>query len=160
MSSPADRPADADLDLLRILCCVAWADGDFSPEEQDLLDRLIQRYGIAEGPEGNASVAAGVLAASPESVEALDRLVPRLSSAEERQLAVKLAYMMMRLGSRGEGDSGINAREKAAYRRLVEAIALPESEIQEAEWAGEQELSAHNSGLLGLLRSRFAWLAG
>lgn len=158
MSTPADRPADADLDLLRILCCVAWADGSFSPQERDLLERLMQRYGMADPSDGNAAVAAGVFAASPEPVEALDQLVPRLTSAEDRQLAVKLAYMMIRLGSRGEGDSGIQAGEKLAYRRLVEGLALPETEIAEAEWAGEQELP-HQSGVLALLRSRFTWLS-
>jgi len=157
MSTSAEHPADSELDLLRILCCVAWADGRFTPEEQDLLERLMQRYGITGGSEGNASVAAGVFAATPEPVEALDRLVPRLSSVEDRQLAVKLAYMMIRLGSHGQGDSGIEAGEKVAYRRLVEAVALPESEVEEAEWAGEQELPSQN-GLLALLRSRFAWL--
>jgi hypothetical protein len=41
----------------------------------------------------------------------------------------------------------------------VDATGLPESEIEEAEWAGEDELSRHG-GLLGVLRSRFAWLPG
>jgi hypothetical protein len=61
-------------------------------------------------------------------------------------------------GRLGE-ESGINARERVAYRRLVDATGLPESEIEEAEWAGEDELSRHG-GLLGVLRSRFAWLPG
>ena len=160
MASPSDLPAADDLDLLRILCCVAWADGEFSPEEKGLLDRLVDRYVIGSGKdEGTAEVAAEVLAASPEPLEALDALLPRLTGQDDRQLVVKLAYMMIRVGGRLGEESGINAREKVAYRRVVDAVGLPDSEIEEAEWAGEEELARHG-GLLGVLRSRFSWLPG
>ncbi|MCS5699382.1 TerB family tellurite resistance protein [Cyanobium sp. FGCU-52] len=160
MASPSDHPAADDLDLLRILCCVAWADGEFSPEEKALLDRLVERYVIGAGEsDGSLAVAAEVLAATPEPLEALETLLPRLSGQDDRQLVVKLAYMMIRVGGRLGEESGINTREKVAYRRVVDAVGLPESEIEEAEWAGEEELARHG-GLLGILRSRFAWLPG
>jgi len=160
MVSPSDLPAADELDLLRILCCVAWADGEFSAEEKALLDRLVERYVIGAGEDdGSAEVAAEVLAATPEPLEALDALLPRLTGQDDRQLVVKLAYMMIRVSGRLGEESGINARERVAYRRLVDATGLPESEIEEAEWAGEDELSRHG-GLLGVLRSRFSWLPG
>lgn len=159
---PSPPLSEADLDLLRILCCVAWADGEFCAEERTLLGRLAARYftagseGRLEGEELEA------LAAQALPPELLDEL-PRRLAPEDRPLALKLAYQMIRVGRR-EGDAAsINAAEKVAYRRLVEALALGETEIREAEWAAEQELE-ERQGLVAILLSRFrslgAWPEG
>jgi hypothetical protein len=90
--------------------------------------------------------------------ELLDELVPALATVEDRQLALKLAYQMMRVGPRTGEESGIRPQEKVAYRKLVEGLGLSEAEIRETEWAAEQELKPA-AGLRGILASRFGWLA-
>ena len=35
---------DRQLDLLRVVCCVAWADGDVSADEKRLLEKLVAKY--------------------------------------------------------------------------------------------------------------------
>ena len=56
----------------------------------------------------------------------------------------------------------INASEKQAYRRLIDALALPESEVEEAEWAARQELAQKRNlmeVLSGALERFGAWPA-
>jgi hypothetical protein len=150
--------AGTDPTLLRIVCAVAWADGDFSTEERDLLERLQRRYaddGLpASLPEGSDPGGPATGAATP-----LEDLVAVLRSEEDRELALKLSYMMIRVGRRAGDEASINAAEKRAYRHLVELLALPEERIAEIEWAAGQEL-ARGGGLRELLLARFLPLIG
>ncbi len=143
-----------ELDLLRIVCAVAWCDGDFSDEERRLLGRLVARYLAPPDGAGPSTESVEVIASRAASLELLDSLPRGLASPEDRQLALKLAYMMVCVG-RAPGDTApINPREKQAYRRLVDALALPPEEVEATEWAADQELAHHNGGLLALLRDR------
>ncbi|MFM7452883.1 MAG: hypothetical protein ACKO1V_02795 [Cyanobium sp.] len=121
-ADPASAPSPQPLDglspsqraLLRIVCWVAWADGDFAAEERELLDKLVQRL-LPADPGTGAAASVSALATEPPSAP---------------ELAVKLA--------------------------------LPESEVEEAEWAARQELAQPRSllELLGATLSGFgAWPA-
>ncbi|MEB3296071.1 MAG: TerB family tellurite resistance protein [Cyanobacteriota bacterium] len=139
--------------LLRLVCWVAMADGDFAEEERRLLERLVERL-LPQG-SGTAGEAVHVLAA--EALEQSDpqALVAELEDAGERQLAVKLAYQMACSNQRPLDSSQINSAEKVAYRRLVELLDLPESEVAEAEWAAAEELKQKRS-LLEVIGSALA----
>ena len=157
MTLPTPAGAD-DPTLLRIVCAVAWADGQFSEEERTLLQRLLHRYGGDGLPEqgGAAGLSRPRLAENPDLLE---ELVGNLRCEEDRELALKLSYMMIRCGRSGPEDSGINRAEKATYRRLVELLGLPESRIEQIEWAAEEEM-APTHGPLDVLASRFLHLLG
>lgn len=134
--------ATVNRDLLRILCCVAWSDGELSEQEKELLLQLGADQALAEQAPG---------------LDVLDSLITRLGSGDERQLAAKLAYQVIRISRRAGDGSSINPQEKVAYRRLLDGLALDETQIQEAEWAVEQDLGGQMS-LLGFLASRFRGL--
>ena len=44
-------------------------------------------------------------------------------------------------------DAPVNPAEKQAYRRLLEALNLPDAEVAEAEWAARRELEQKRSML-------------
>ncbi|WP_094556259.1 TerB family tellurite resistance protein [Synechococcus sp. 1G10] len=157
MAPSTDTPPAGNLDLLRILCCVAWSDGEFSAEERELLQDLVERYGVTDGGVPLQAETAEKLAGQSLQPEALDELVSRLDSDEDRQLALKLGYMMIRVGRRPGDESSINPMEKLAYRRLVEGLGLGEADIAEAEWAAELDLQAQ-TGLKGFLSRHFGFL--
>ena len=136
--------------LLRIVCWVAWADGDFALEERDLLENVVARLLLVEASAGAAEAAVRELALEQLQQVDLAALVAALQSADERQLAVKLALQMVSVNQGPADDGPINPAEKQAYRRLVEALGLPETEVQEAEWAARQELN-HQRSLLEVL---------
>jgi hypothetical protein len=148
--------------LLRIVCWVAWADGDFALEERDLLEKVVARLLLVEAGAGAAEAAVRELALEQLHEVDLAALVAALQSADERQQVVKLALQMVSV-NQGPADEGpINPAEKQAYRRLIEALALPEAEVQEAEWAARQELNQQRSLLeiLAAALDRFgAWPA-
>lgn len=148
----------AQLDLLRIVCAVAWCDGEFSDEEQRLLADLVARYLSPADGEGPSAEAVEMIASRSASLELLEALPRQLPSAEDRQLAVKLAYMMVRVSRRPGDTADINPREKQAYRRLVEASGLASGEVEATEWAADAELRNLSGGVLGLLRRAFAGL--
>ena len=63
--------------------------------------------------------------------EELDALIPRVRSEEDWQLALKLGYMMNRVGRRPRDITSINPLEKlekVAYRRLVEGLGLGDAQ--------------------------------
>jgi hypothetical protein len=158
---PLDGLSDAQRALLRIVCWVAWADGDFAAEERELLEKLVQRLLPADA--GSAAAAtASVLATEPPSATELAPLVAALEGGDQRQLAVKLALQMVSSNQRPGDAAAINPAEKWAYRQLLEALALPENEVQEAEWAARKELEQPRSllELIGAALSGFgAWPA-
>ena len=149
--------SDPDRVLLRLLCCIAWSDGEVSAKERELLESLATQVLLTEEEKADAAAEVNSLVAETLGLPALEALIPQIQGHDQKQLALKLAYMVIRI-SREEGESSpINAREKVAYRRLVEGLALPEGEVQEAEWAAEEDIKAHTN-LWSLLASRFAAL--
>lgn len=145
------------LDLLRVACCVAWADGDVSSQEKRLLEQLVARYFPSEDGTDALEEAGRQLAAWTMDGAPLDALLQRLTVAEDRLLALKLAYMMARVSQRPEDTSPINPEEKVLYRRLVDELRLTEAEVKEAEWAAEQELSS-GKGIWAVLGAAFSGL--
>lgn len=159
---PLEALAPSQRALLRIVCWVAWADGDFALEERRLLETVVARLLPRLNDPALAEATVRELAMDQMQPLDLEQLVAALDSADARQLAVKLALQMISVNQGPDDASPINASEKQAYRRLIEALALSEAEVQEAEWAARQEL-AQKSNLLDILSSvleRFgAWPA-
>jgi uncharacterized tellurite resistance protein B-like protein len=157
MAQTSDSISAGDLDLLKLLCCVAWSDGEVSPEERRLLEVLGRRYFMTDASLPDAADAVAEMVSGAMGIEVIDTLAPRFTTHDEKQLALKLAYMVIRVG-RNQGDTSfINEREKVAYRRLVDGLGLAQGEVEEAEWAAEQELKQHTN-LFAVLASRFSSL--
>ena len=151
------RERDRQLDLLRIVCCVAWADGDVSTDEKRLLEKLVAQYFPGSNGASPTEEAARQLAAWSLDDTVLEEAIRRLDSEEDKVLALKLANMMARVSQRPEDTSPINAQEKALYRRLVESLGLSENQVKEAEWAAEQDL-ASGKGVWAMLGAALSGL--
>ncbi|MEB3235597.1 MAG: hypothetical protein VKM98_09230 [Cyanobacteriota bacterium] len=138
--------------LLKIMCWVAWADGDFALQERSLLERLVARLLNVDPADPAAEAAVRSLAVEQLPDAELEALVAALDDSDDRLLLVKLALQMVSINQRPQDEARINTAEKQAYRRLLEALALPEQEVQEAEWAARQELD-RKAGPLDVLAS-------
>lgn len=136
--------------LLRIVCTVAWADGECSPAERELLAEQVATHLQGDSPSGLGEAQLEAFLAERLPVAGLDALVAQLSGSDDRQLALKLSYMMVRVGRRSPAEPSINAQERVAYRHLVELLALGDGKIQEIEWAAEGDLP-RKEGLAQLL---------
>lgn len=159
---PLDALTPSQRALLRIVCWVAWADGDVAAEERELLEKVVARLLQRDDDQATAEAAGRELAIDPVQSLDLEQLVAALDGADARQLAVKLALQMVSISQRPGDAAAINANEKQAYRRLLEVLALPDAEVEQAEWAARQELGQGRSlmEVLGAALERFgAWPA-
>jgi hypothetical protein len=136
--------------LLRIVCTVAWADGECSRAERELLVEQVATHLHGDSPDSPDEAALEAFLAERLPVAGLGDLVAQLPGSDDRQLALKLSYMMVRVGRRSPGEPSINAQERVAYRQLVELLGLADARIQEIEWAAEADLPK-KEGLAQLL---------
>jgi hypothetical protein len=136
--------------LLRIVCTVAWSDGECSRAERELLAEQVATQLQGHSPDSLGDTQLEAFLAERLTVAGLDDLVAQLPASDDRQLALKLSYMMVRVGRRSPAESSINAQERVAYRHLVELLGLAEARIQEIEWAAEADLPK-KEGLAQLL---------
>jgi uncharacterized tellurite resistance protein B-like protein len=136
---------------LRVLCWVACVDGLFAEEERELLSRLVSR--LLPDVDPSEAVAALVGQNAPD----LEQLVAQLTSHDQRLQLVKLAFEMASSSSNPGDESPINPAERSAYRQLLESLALPEEEVNEAEWAARQALQDTPALLDRLNRILFGW---
>ena len=136
---------------LRLLCCVAYVDGVFADEERELLSRLAARLlpGVDPADALDALVA--------QNAADLEELVAQLTTHDQGLQLVKLAFEMAASSSNPGDNSSFNSAERVAYRRLLEALALPEAEVNEAEWAARQALQDKPALLDRLNRILFGW---
>jgi uncharacterized tellurite resistance protein B-like protein len=148
--TPSVALSPAQAALLRIICTVAWADGECSTAERDLLATLVARHwhGDTAAPLGEEDLERFLAERLP--VDGLSGLVAQLTSTDDRELALKLSYMMVRVGRRSPEEASINAQERVAYRSLVELLGLGDGRIREIEWAAEADLPKKH-GLAQLL---------
>ena len=136
---------------LRLLCWVACVDGVFAEEERELLSRLASRLLPDVDPSEAVSALVG------QNAPDLEQLVAQLTSHDQRLQLVKLAVEMAATSSNPGDDSPINPAERGAYRQLLEVLALPEAEVNEAEWAARQALQDTPALLDRLNRILFGW---
>jgi uncharacterized tellurite resistance protein B-like protein len=160
---PSDAPlmpgatSDPDRVLLRLLCCIAWSDGEVSVKERELLESLATQVLLTDEEKAEAAAEVSSLVSDTLGLPALDALLPQIVGHDQKQLALKLAFMVIRVSREPGEHSSINASEKIAYRRLVEGLGLSDDEVREAEWAAEQDLREQTS-LWHLLSQRFSGL--
>ncbi len=136
--------------LLRIVCTVAWADGECSRAERELLAEQVVAHLHGGSPDSLGEAQLEAFLAERLPVSGLDDLVTQLPGSDDRQLALKLSYMMVRVGRRSPAEASINAQERVAYRHLVELLGLEDTRTQEIEWAAEADLPK-KEGLAQLL---------
>lgn len=149
--SPAERT------LLRIVCSMAWADGQIAPEELELiLTELSKLFGNSE--EERQQLRQELQASLVENVS-LEQLASQIQTEEDRELALKLGYMVVRSSRRQPEEAWINSAEKAAYRRLVELLALPDETVTKIETLTDTELDQEDD-LMHTIASRLGKFLG
>lgn len=148
--SPEER------NLLRVVCSMAWADGQLSPEELERILTELSRL-FADDEEGRQQLRQELQSSLTENVS-LEQLVSQLQTEEDRELALKLGYMVIR-SSRQPQEAWINSAEKAAYRRLVELLALPDETVTKIETLTDEELDQEND-MMHTIASRLGRFLG
>ncbi len=132
MQPPPPPPINPrQMNLLRIVASMAWADGHLATEEVDLmLDRFSRLFSTdaAQQQKLQEELRAYLIQNIP-----LDRLIPKLETQEERELVLLLGYEVIASSSRTPDEPKINPEEAAAYQKLVELLNLPPEVVKNIE---------------------------
>lgn len=125
------------MNLLRIVAAMAWADGHLAAEEVDvMLDRLSRVF--ASDTEQQHALQQELRDYLMQHLP-LSELVSRLRSDDERRLVLRLGYEVIRCSARTPGEAKINAEEATAYKNLVQLLGLPSEVVQQIESEVESE---------------------
>jgi hypothetical protein len=136
------------INLLQIVCVMAWSDGEFSEEEQNiLLSYCCEFFGENEQKKSEIQEYLHREIQEKQPLDLLEELVPKLLMEEDKSLALKLGYIVICISQKTGAESRINLQEKIAYRRLIELLNLPDDTVQKIEWAANKDLERHENPL-------------
>lgn len=159
---------ESHLHILRVVSAMAWADGNLSEEEAELLINEFKED-LPENPSPilyledtppffsdsldnsliseqlteriNAELALKeILIEYKYNPVPLATLVNQLKTQEDRCLSLKLAYMIIQAHAQKSGEL-ISLEEKKAYRQLVDLLNLDENLVKEIELQANQDLA-------------------
>lgn len=138
LQAPPPPPiAPKQMNLLRVVAAMAWADGHLADEEIEvMLDRFSQLFG--SNRDRQLSLKQELREYLVQNLP-LEEVVPQLTSDADKELVLELAYETIASSSRTPDEAAINADESAAYTKLVSLLGLApdvvdriESHIQQA----------------------------
>ncbi|MEG3849153.1 TerB family tellurite resistance protein [Microcoleus sp. herbarium19] len=131
------------MNLLRIVGSMAWADGELATEEVNfMLDRFCRLF----APEAEAQQMQQELRDYIMQNIPLDELIHQLETPEERELVLQLGYEVISSSSRTPDEPKINTEEAAAYQKLVQLLNLPEDTVKRIE--AESSVTGNSQGIV------------
>ncbi|MGG6296579.1 TerB family tellurite resistance protein [Leptolyngbya sp. AN02str] len=127
------------MNLLRIVASMAWADGNLAEEEVDLmLDRFSGMF-AADAPQHHA-LREELRDYMMQNIP-LEELIPKLQTPAERELVLRLGYEVIRSSARAPSEDLINDEEAVAYQKLISLLGFAPETTQRIEAEAIQELS-------------------
>ena len=119
-----------ELKMLRIVASMAWADGDFAPEEEDVILSSFSKWLSTEvEPEALHEELKNYLAQHVP----IENLVSEIENPEEKELILKLGYEVIKSSSRHPDEALINEKEAVAYENLIHLLRLPREVVERVE---------------------------
>lgn len=129
------------MNLLRVVASMAWADGNLADDEVELmLDRFSGMF-AADAPQQQAlrqELRDYLMQNIP-----LDELIPKIQTPAERELVLRLGYEVICSSARTPDESTVNEEEAAAFSHLVELLGFAPETVQRIK---AESLSKSESG--------------
>ncbi|MEM1251605.1 MAG: TerB family tellurite resistance protein [Cyanobacteria bacterium P01_H01_bin.21] len=140
------------MNLLRIVLALAWADGNLAKEEADvMLTKFSQVFATtSEGQEAVKQELQGYLVQDIP----LDEIVPKLTTEAEKEFVLRLGYEVISSSALTPDEDLINQDEQAIYQQLVNLLNLPVSTVERIEQSAQTALGqnqANGSNVVDLL---------
>ena len=140
------------MNLLRIVLALAWADGSLAKEEADvMLTKFSQVF--ATTSEGQDAVKQELQGYLVQDIP-LEEIVPKLTTEAEKEFVLRLGYEVISSSARTPDEALINNDEQAIYQQLVNLLNLPGSTVERIEQSAQTELGqnqADGSNVVDLL---------
>ena len=146
------------MDMLRAVAAMAWADGKLEPDEIRLmLDEFAILFATSETERD--SLKTQLKDYLGQNIP-LEEVIPNIKSIEDRKMTLRLGYQVIQASRRNPDEPMINLDEAAAYQRLVRILDLPVDVVAEIEGAIAQTDQFHPDEIVKTLASRLHKLLG
>ncbi|NEP60091.1 MAG: TerB family tellurite resistance protein [Symploca sp. SIO2G7] len=119
------------MNLLRIVLALAWADGSLAKEEANVMLTNFSQV-FASTPAAQEAVRQELQGYLIQDIP-LEELVPHLTTEAEKEFVLRLGYEVISSSARTPDEALINQDEQAIYQRLVELLGLPSKTVQRIE---------------------------
>ena len=140
------------MNLLRIVLALAWADGSLAKEEADVMLTNFSQV-FATTPERQEIIKQELRSYLIQDIP-LKELVPNLTTQTEKEFVLRLGYEVISSSARTPDEDLINHHEKAIYQELVDLLALPSTTVKRIEQSAQTALGdnqAQGSNVVDLL---------
>ncbi|MBT9317932.1 tellurite resistance TerB family protein [Leptothoe spongobia] len=140
------------MNLLRIVLALAWADGSLAKEEADVMLTNFSQV-FATTPAGQEAAKQELRSYLVQDIP-LEELVPKLTTQTEKEFVLRLGYEVISASARTPDEDLINQDEQAIYQKLVELLDLPTTTVERIEQSAQTALGqnqAKGSNVVDLL---------
>lgn len=149
-SPPPPSISPRQMNLLRIVTTMAWADGELAQEEVDvMLDRLSGMF-AADAPQ-QQRLRQELQDYMMQNIP-LEELTPKLQGDEEKKIVLRLGYEVICSSARTPEEEKINAEEAEAYQKLVNLLDLPPETVERVIAEAEADVCKDESLVDSLAR--------
>jgi hypothetical protein len=118
------------MDILRAVTAMAWADGVLEPDEINL---MLDEFAVLFSPDSNPIVQERLKDRLKEYLGQnipLEEVIPQIKP-EDRKLVAQLGYQVISASRRQPEEPKINLDEAAAFQRLIRLLGLSDAEVEE-----------------------------
>lgn len=126
------------MNLLRIVLALAWADGSLAKEEADVMLRNFSQV-FASTSEEQEAVRQELQSYLVQDIP-LEELVPNLTTEAEKEFVLRLGYEVISSSARTPDEDLINQDEQRIYQKLIELLDLPSATVQRIEQSAQSAL--------------------
>ncbi|MDV3347957.1 TerB family tellurite resistance protein [Leptolyngbyaceae cyanobacterium CCMR0082] len=140
------------MNLLRIVLALAWADGNLAKEEADVMLTNFSQV-FANTPEAQEAVKQELQGYLVQDIP-LEEVVPNITTQAEKEFVLRLGYEVISASARTPDEDLINQDEQATYEKLVDLLGLPSGTVQRIEQSAQIALGqnqAQGSNVVDLL---------
>lgn len=146
------------MNLLRAIAAMAWADGNLAEEEVELmLDRFSGMF-AADAPQ-QQSLRQELRDYLMQNLP-LEEVIPKLQSADERELVLRLGYEVIQSSARSPDEELINPEEEAAYHRLINLLGFAPETVERLQTEARAEIGTGESLIDSLARKLENFMRG
>lgn len=137
------------MNLLRVVLSMAWADSTLEQKEVDVMvNRFSQLF--ATDPEQQTYLQQQLKEYFVQEVP-LAEAVSRLTSEAEKEVALRLSYEVINASARTPEEAPINQAESDAYQALLLLLNLPPDIVERAEKEATASLEQGGNNIVDML---------
>ncbi|MEL6161231.1 MAG: TerB family tellurite resistance protein [Cyanobacteria bacterium J06554_11] len=137
------------MNLLRVVLSMAWADKTLEQKEVDvMLARFSQLF--ATDPEQQTYLQDQLKEYFVQDIPLIES-VSKLTSEAEKEVALRLSYEVINASARSPQEATVNQEENDAYQALLLLLNLPEDTVRRAEREATASLEKGGSNIVDML---------